>query len=327
MSHANIRQMLKPVQLHLILAIAEHGQLLQAADALGMTQPAASRMLAEVERLLGAPLFQRQPRGMVPTEIGRMVLHRAAIILRELQGLSAHLRDVLVGLGGTVRVGAVTGPAVGIMVSAVRDLKRIAPDAEITVDILPSRDLLTHLVAGEMDFVLARNLPEFDGNEFVVHPMADEKVSLLTRADHPLARAPLVTLTELRDYEWVMQQRGAPIREAVLQAFSGLGLAEPRNVINSPSSLLALAYLAQSFAVAPVSSEVAEILIRPPVAAQLVTLPLPVEILVTPYFLLHLRRRELSALALRLRDMVLAGTSQPPGLRAPVMAQPTHAKT
>lgn len=310
-----IRQMLKPVQLHLILAIAEHGQLLLAADALGMTQPAASRMLAEVERLLGAPLFQRQPRGMVPTEIGRMVLHRATIILRELQGLTAHLRDVLAGLVGAVRVGAVTGPAVGIMVSAVRDLKKVAPDAEITVDVLPSRDLLTLLVAGEMDFVLARNLPEFEGTEFTVHPMADEKVSILTRADHPLARAPLVTLTELQDYEWVMQQRGAPIREAVLRAFSDLGLPEPRNVINSPSSLLALAYLAQSFAVAPVSSEVAEVLIRPPVAAHLVTLPLPVDILVTPYYLLHLRRRELSALALRLRDMVLASVWRAPAAR------------
>ncbi|MGA0539786.1 LysR family transcriptional regulator [Neotabrizicola sp. VNH66] len=302
----NIRQMLKPVQLQLIVAIAEHGQLLQAADVLGMTQPAASRMLAEVERHLGAALFQRQPRGMVPTEVGEMVLRRAAIILRELQGLSLHLHNVLGGLGGSVRVGAVTGPAVGTLVSTVRDLRKLAPGAEITLDVLPSRDLLSHLVAGEMDFVLARNLPEFDGNEFVVHPMADEKVSILARADHPLARAPVVTLTELQDYEWVMQQRGAPIREAVLSAFSGIGLPEPRNVINSPSSLLALAYIAQSFAVAPVSSEVADLMIRPPVAAQLVALPLPGEILVAPYYLLHLRRRELSALARRLRDMVLA---------------------
>ncbi|WP_225026745.1 LysR family transcriptional regulator [Xinfangfangia pollutisoli] len=302
-----IRQMLKPVQLQLILTIAEQGQLLQAAEVLGMTQPAASRMLAEIERQLGAALFQRQPRGMIPTEIGKMVLARAAVILRELQGLGQHLRNVLEGLGGTVRVGAVTGPAVGIMVSAVRDLKRIAPEAEITVEVLPSRDLLTQLVAGEMDFVLARNLPEFDGSEFIVHPMADEKVSILARADHPLADAPLVTLPMLQDHEWVAQQRGTPIREAVLSAFSSQGLAEPRNVINSPSSLLALAYLAQSFAVAPVSSEVAEILIRPPVAARLVALPLAVEIVVAPYYLLHMRRRALSALALRLRDRVLEG--------------------
>lgn len=66
----NSRMALKPAQLRLIHQIAIHRQLQLAAEALAMTQPAASRMLAEVERQVGAPLFLRLPKGMEPTEIG-----------------------------------------------------------------------------------------------------------------------------------------------------------------------------------------------------------------------------------------------------------------
>lgn len=307
------RQMLKPAQLRLLQAIAEHGQVQLAAEIVGMSQPAASRMLAETERQLGASLFLRQPRGMVPTEFGLAVLRRAAVILREMAGMVVDLENLREGLGGSVRVGSVTGPAVNYLVSAIREVKEVAPNAEITVDVMPSRDLMTQLVAGEMDFVLARILPEFDSTDFSIHPMRDEKVAFLVRQWHPLMRAPIVTLTELLGYEWIMQQRGAPIREATLSAFAGLGLSEPQNVVNSPSTLLTLAYLAQTDAIAPLSAEVTELLIRPPISAQFGVLPVAHDLRVSPYYLLHLKRRHLSALALRLREGVIAQLARDPG--------------
>lgn len=298
--------MLKPGQLRLLHEIAETGQLQLAAEAVGMTQPAASRMLAETERQLGAVLFLRQPKGMEPTEIGRSVLRRARVILREMGSMASELRSLREGLSGSVRVGAVTGPAVRYLVTAMRQVKEEAPSADITVDVLPSRDLLMHLAAGEMDFVLARILPEFDSRDFNILPLQDEKVALLARAGHPLARAPVVTLAELQSAEWIMQQRGAPIREATLLAFAGLGLTEPQNVVNSPSTLLTLAYVSQSDAIAPLSQEVVDLLIRPPVSAGFVSLPVANDIRVSRYYLLDLRRRPLSPLALHLRRKLLA---------------------
>ena len=112
MSKPPTRLMLKPAQLRLIQQIAEHGQLQLAAETVGMTQPAASRMLAEAESLIGAQLFIRQPKGMEPTEIGRAVLRRANAILREMFSLAADVSALRSGAGGAVRVGAVTGPAV-----------------------------------------------------------------------------------------------------------------------------------------------------------------------------------------------------------------------
>ena len=296
---------LKPAQLRLIAEIAEQGQMQLAADALAMTQPAASRMLAEVERMAGAVLFLRHAKGMEPTEAGAVVIRRARAILREMRSMAAEVQALEGGFGGAVRVGAVTGPAVGLLVPAIRALKHAAPEAEVTVDVAPSRELLRQLAAGEIDFALGRVLPEFDSRLFEVHPMRDEKLALLVRQGHPLARAAQVTLTELSDYEWIMQERGAPIREATLEAFGAVGLPEPANIVNSPSLLFMIAYLSRSDAVAAMSEEVAQLLTRPPVAAGFTALPLPREVRVSPYYLLSLRRRPLSPVALRLRDLVI----------------------
>jgi DNA-binding transcriptional LysR family regulator len=297
---------LKPAQLRLIVEVAQSGQLQIAAAAASMTQPAASRMLAEIERAVGAPLFLRQPKGMELTEIGTVMVRRARAMLREMRSMAAEVQALREGQGGAVRVGAVTGPAVGYLVPAIRAIKREAPDAEITVDVLPSRDLLRQLTAGEMDFALARVLPDFDSREFEIHPMRDEKVALLVRAGHPLARAPRVTFTELTDYEWIMQERGAPIREATLEAFGAVGLAEPGNIVNSPSLLLMIAYLSRSDAIAGMSEEVAQLLTQPPVSAGFAVLTMPREVRVSPYYMLNLKRRPLSPVAARLRELVIA---------------------
>lgn len=170
---ARYKHALKPTQIQLLNEIAAHGQLQLAASALAMTQPAASRMLAETERQIGAPLFSRQPKGMEPTEVGLAVLRHARAILREFESIESEVRGLVQGAAGSVRIGAVTGPAISYLVSAIRKVKREAPKADITVDIMPSRDLLQHLVAGEMDFVMGRILPEFDSNEFNILPMYD----------------------------------------------------------------------------------------------------------------------------------------------------------
>lgn len=108
-----------------------------------------------------------------------------------------------------------------------------------------------------------------------------------------------------------MQSRGAPIREAALAAFADVRLPEPKNIVNSPSLLLTIAYLAQCDAVAPMSEEVAELLIRPPVSAGFAMLQIPHEIRVSAYYLLDLKRRPLSPLAQRLRERLIALSHSP----------------
>ena len=75
------RSRLKTRHLVLLSELGRHGSIAHAAVAAHMTQPAASKMLAEVEHLLGTPLFDRLPRGVTPTPYGEIMIRRASAAL------------------------------------------------------------------------------------------------------------------------------------------------------------------------------------------------------------------------------------------------------
>lgn len=309
--HTRPRFSLKPTQMQLVAAIADLNQLQLAARKVAMSQPAASRMLADMEAAAGGALFHRHAKGMVPTELGQLVIRRARALLRELQSLSEDIDVYRSGAGGEVRIGAVTGPAAGVLVDAIRAFKQTSPTAAVTVEVLPSRDLVQHLSKGELDFALARLLPEFDSQDYTLQPMRDEKVALVVRRAHPLARRRPVQLGDLADYEWIMQARGNPIRETTLESFGELGLREPRNIVNSPSLVFTLAYLRATDAIAALSEEVADLLTKRDMGGAFAVLPLGGDMRVSPYFLMTLRNRPLSPAAQALCGLVLEAAHRP----------------
>ncbi len=297
---------LKLPHFRLIAAIAEQGKLGLAAAQLSMTQPAASRMLAEIESLVGAPLFRRHPKGMELSLIGTALARRARNLLAEIGDLDREIVGLKEGQLGTARVGAVTGPAVGYLVPAIQRLKRSAPEADIHVDVAPSEQLLRDLVAGRLDFLLARLSPPASSRDFDVAAGRSETVDLVVHREHPLAVAKRLSLRDLGHYAWIMQTAGAPIREALEQAFLAANAPLPSNIVHTPSLLYMIATLAASDSIAPLAREVHELLCGPRIAAQLKALPLQEEIVVPPYHLIVLRGRSLSPLAERLRVFALS---------------------
>src|SRR5580704_8556061 len=101
---------MKLTQLRNVAAIAERGSLRAAARHLSLAQPALSRSVQELERELGAPLFERRSRGMVVTPLGRAFLRRANAILNDVH----RARDEFEQLRGNA-VGAAT---IGLSIAA-----------------------------------------------------------------------------------------------------------------------------------------------------------------------------------------------------------------
>ena len=212
MSPTPLAQRITLKHLRLIAAIAEHRQLSLAAQALSLTQPAASRSLGEIEQLCGAAIFERHARGMTLTPAGELLARRARNVLEEIGEASAEVARYRDGRGGMVRIGAVTGGAIGTIVPVVQRLRPCAPEAEIHVEVAMSRELVRDLLALRLDFVLARLPPEAQAPEFEVVRASHELVDIVVGAGHPLAGRRAVGLTELLDCDWVMQSSGAPIR-------------------------------------------------------------------------------------------------------------------
>ncbi|PIB25719.1 hypothetical protein BFP76_00300 [Amylibacter kogurei] len=297
---------LKPIQLRLVVALAETGKLQSAADSLGIAQPAASRALAEIEKLAGTPLFARHPKGMRITLEGKIIANKAHAILREAYELEDSLTNIKQGKAGKIRIGAVTGPAVKFVVPAIREIKKQSVNLEITVAIAPSRQLLHELVSGRLDLIMARLLPEFDSREFEVTPVGDEQVVLLVRKNHPLAAQGNLKLQDLQDQEWIVQEKDNPIREAVSAAFHMEGISEPTNIIGSSSFLFAMGYLSETDAIVAVTQEVAQLLIDEPIKANFSKLKLNQPIGMTPYFLVRFKSHSVSPATQLLTDFIVA---------------------
>ena len=143
----SLASLLMMKHLRLIAAIAEHRQLSIAADALSITQPAASRTLAEAEARVGAALFERHPKGMTLTDVGESLARRARNILDELNDASDEVERLRLGSGGVVLIGAVTGAAVGYVAPAVRQMKSLAPNVDLHIEVGSSDALMAGLLA------------------------------------------------------------------------------------------------------------------------------------------------------------------------------------
>ncbi len=295
---------LKLAHLRLVAAIAQHGQIQAAAQALALTQPAASRTLAEIERLVGAPLFERHPRGMTPTPLGEILVRRAHTMLMGMQDLARELQEEREGRSGLVQAGAVTGPAVGCLVPAIRRLKALTPLVELRIDVGPSIQLMRGLEEGDYDFIIGRLLPESDVDAFDIVPGAIETVRCLVRSSHPLASKRNVPLAALAEHPWIIQERGMPIRQAVEAAFIQSGQPGPVDVVATSSLVLMMALLVESDMLAPMSLEVARLL-QGPGAGSLAVIDLAVPIEVSPYHIITYRGRGLSPAAGRLPTLVL----------------------
>lgn len=297
-----VTQRLRPAHLKLIRAIDDSGQLRLAAEIVGLSQPAASRMLSEIEADVASPLFERLPRGMTPTEIGAAFVRRARVILAEVDALSEEVTQLRGGKAGVVRVGSVTGPTVGALIPALVTVRRDVPDIEPSVEVAPSVALIRGLDEGRFDFVLARLGADTRVSSFMAYPGRKEVVALLVRADHPLAGR-RVSLSATLPFEFVNQDVGSPIRTAVETAFLENGFRSPGRVTNSSSLLAALSLVMGSQAIAPQTREVAQLLTRG--GSGFATIDTIEDIAVSPFLVLQSRHGRLSPVAQRLLDEVL----------------------
>lgn len=297
---------IKPKHLDLVLKIAETRQLQLAAQSVGISQPAASRILHDLEAEIGTALFDRHPTGMEPTAAGLVFERHARSALTELETMSAELQHLKSGEIGAVRVGAVTGPAVGHLMPAVHAVQNMSPDLSVSVDVAPSSVLYRGLEEARYDFILGRADPMRDSSRFRFHPGRKEKVALMVHASHPLAGRPRVDLSELTDAVWVIQQAGSPIRQAVEDAFHAKGLAVPSRVINSSSLLVAFAGIEKGHAIAPQTEEVVRLFMSERMGANVSVLNTTASIAVPPYFVIHDNRRKLTRAAEKLLREVMA---------------------
>lgn len=255
---ALIRRGVKMTQLQLITALAETGQVLAAADRVGMTQPAASRLLAQLQDSVGTPLFERHPRGVKMTEAGEILARGAARMLNDLDLTHERIAQTVQGASGFARIGSVTGPSLQWLLPVVRALRSERPGLELVIHVDTSAKLARALLSREIDFFIGRVPEGADSRPFHFEPMRTEPISLLVRQGHPLTTVPAPTLGQCLQFDWVMQPAGGLLRQTIETYLISRGHRPPEHVLGTTSILFTLAFLQDTDAIAPVASAVAD---------------------------------------------------------------------
>ena len=251
-----LRLHLNTRQLTLLVHLDEDPCLSRAANAAGLTQSAASKLLRQVETALDVKLFDRHARGLAPTRYGEILLRHAHLALSELGLAYEEIASLKSGFSGKAAVGTVTYPGTSLVPLAVTRMKERYAGIVINVDVDSNRQLVQRLLQGNLDMVVGGVLDSEGADEVVYEPLAgDEPHAIIASARHPLAGRKDLQLEDLMEQPWILPPAGSLLRDKVAAKLMEQGLPLPTNIVETDSIPVITALLQQSNMVAALPEE------------------------------------------------------------------------
>ncbi|KNY20824.1 LysR family transcriptional regulator [Methylobacterium sp. ARG-1] len=223
--------------LRYFLAVARTGSIAAASSQLNVAASAISRQIANLEAELDCVLFERRPRGMVPSPAGELLAQHAHQMLIRSEQVIAEIRE-LEGLArGLIRVASSEGFSLDIVPSAVASFHAAHPGLRFEVTVLPPAQVTQMVAAGEADLGITFALAPTKQVEVLYDGQVDMRV--LAAPDHPLAQAKVVQLSELPNYPVALPTRDTTLRQVFEAACLHEGIVvEPVLTANNLSTLL-----------------------------------------------------------------------------------------
>lgn len=245
-------------QVALMLAIEERQTLRAAAAQLGLTQPAATKMLHELEDALGQPLFERVGRRLQRNAAGDRVLEYFQSLRGNIEALNRELAELRLGNAGRLAVGSIMAASPGRLTQALLELKQQLPFLEVEVAVDTSDRLLAQLREGVLEVVVGRRTAAA-GADCIFRAIRDERLAFIVGDGHPLLAHNVVSFASLQDYGWVLQSQGSPMRALIDQEFREHCIPMPRGLIETGSILTTINLVRSSQMVGVIPHTVADL--------------------------------------------------------------------
>ena len=302
-----------------LVTMTELQHMPDAAQALGVSQPAVSAAIREIENGLGVRLFERTPRGMLPTGAALILARRAKLARAEIVHAMEEMASLRGVTRGHVRVGvlALSRTAV-VLPRAIARLMRDHP--AVTVSVMEGAFHTQELAlrSGDLDFVVGA-LREFPADsDLDVEPLFEDRLSVVVRPQHPLAARGRLRLRDLAGWKWILNRAGTPGRDRLEEMFRVQALAPPDVAVQTGSLAMTRALLLESDCLTALSAQQVE----PDIRAGLLAM-LPVALAETVRTIGIIRRKggifspAATHLAAELRKVVADAARAPDGRRRP----------
>lgn len=224
------------------IAIANSRSLRSAATSLGLTQPAISRSLQELEEELGVPLVVRHARGVVLTPAGEKFLVRAQIATESIRRGCEEARQFQGDLSGTVSVSISSAAVLGMLPMAYPQFRRAWPSINVRFVDGNFPVIEPQLRDGELDFYIGPRPERELGSGYSIQRVADNERVIMGRKGHPLAAA--TSLADLVDAEWVVSAIRDKVEQEFEEVFSANGLPSPAVRTRAESMLVLVVLIA-----------------------------------------------------------------------------------
>ena len=213
------------------------------AEQMHITQPAATKILMDIEEILESRLFERLSRGMRPNELGLFTLRYAASALAGHRKFVDEFNALKEGGHGHLSIGAITGSAAHVLIASVAEIQRLRPLLVLKVLEQSSDQLIVWLAERKIDLMIGRFTDEAQRAQFHYERLSSEPVQVVARAGHPLRHARgarELDMAELSHWPWILYPASTAVRKVSDDIFGQSGLALSSGVVETPSFLFAL---------------------------------------------------------------------------------------
>lgn len=222
-----LRSRLRVQHLQMIVALSETGSVCGAARVLGLTQPAITKSLHELERLLDCKLFVRSTHGVTPTEPCKELLRLARRFTGDLEVLMKRLESLRTGEQGSLRLGAQRGTPLSFATQLLARLREESPQLQIRLLVGEHAQLGAELLQGGIDMALLCKHEEDIDDDLSFARVASLHPTIVARSGHPLADMDTVDSASLQRQGWLLHSSHDPMMDLLISAFRRAGLPPP----------------------------------------------------------------------------------------------------
>ena len=228
---------LKLRQLRLLLTVGTHGNIQNAARELGISQPAATKMIQDLELDFEIKLFTRTNRGVVPTVFGETLIRHGKLIFAQVSNAAQELDDLSEGNSGRVVVGTLLAASTNILPTAIDILLSERPNVAIKVNEGTNEVLMPGLLSGEIDLVVGRLPSHRHRDQIKQEKLFEDRILAVVGKQHPLADKTDVSFSNTKPFGWILPPLETTLRRQVDQFFVRQQQYVPPLMIESVSYL------------------------------------------------------------------------------------------
>lgn len=219
---------LDPRHLEILAAIVDGGGLTEGAQAIGRAQPSVSRTIAMLEARIGASLFEKNKRPLVPTELCLSLAGEGRRIIAAGNTASAIVTTFRTGHRGMVRIGGTPVFMDGVISALIAQFQQNHPQVRIEQSYGYVPDLLGQLSAGTLDVAICPMNPAALAEGFQFVPVLPGRNVIACGSQHPLLRKGSLRLADITPYPWIAPPASSPLYEDMRHILRDIGVSDTR---------------------------------------------------------------------------------------------------